>query len=164
MRWIVLTTLLLMGCSELTAPQAEQRASSKAAAVTTTTQAAKPEAAKPEAPTLKEEEKSWITASHILIAYKGARRARQEVTRTKEQAKQFAEQLLARLKKGEDFAKLAEEHSDDPSAKGRGGSLGNFERHSMVKPFADAAFALEVGQISEVVETIFGYHIIKRTK
>ena len=61
---------------------------------------------------------------------------------------------------GEDFAALATEVSEGPSAP-QGGDLGFFSRQQMVAPFADAAFALEVGQISEVVETRFGYHVIK---
>ncbi len=61
---------------------------------------------------------------------------------------------------GEDFAALATEMSEGPSAP-QGGDLGFFGRQQMVAPFADAAFALEVGQISEVVETQFGYHVIK---
>jgi peptidyl-prolyl cis-trans isomerase C len=83
-----------------------------------------------------------IHARHILVA-------------TKEEAQEIAE----RLKKGEDFATLAKEKSKDPSAEG--GDLGFFTRSDMLKPFGDAAFALEVNQISEPVETKFGWHIIK---
>ncbi len=61
---------------------------------------------------------------------------------------------------GEDFAELAKELSQGPSAP-NGGDLGFFARDRMVKPFADAAFALDVGQVSEVVQTQFGYHVIK---
>ncbi len=71
-----------------------------------------------------------------------------------------ADQVLARLKKGEDFAKLARENSTCPS-KSRGGELGFFTRQQMVKEFSDAAFALQPGEISPVVKTQFGYHIIQ---
>jgi peptidyl-prolyl cis-trans isomerase C len=83
-----------------------------------------------------------IHARHILVA-------------TEEEAKEVAE----RLKKGEDFATVAKEKSKDASAEG--GDLGFFGRGQMLKPFEDAAFALEVGQISEPVQTQFGWHIIK---
>jgi parvulin-like peptidyl-prolyl isomerase len=86
------------------------------------------------------------------------------VTRTKDEAKKRAEQLLAKARKGDDFAQLARENSDDPTAKARGGDLGSFDRNMMVKEFADPAFALKPGQVSAVVETDFGFHIIKRTQ
>ena len=72
-----------------------------------------------------------------------------------------AQALLERLKKGESFAKLAQEHSLDGSRK-RGGDLGLLSRGVMVKEFEKAAFALEKGQVSDIVKTQFGYHIIKR--
>ena len=83
-----------------------------------------------------------IHARHILVA-------------TEAEAKEVAE----RLKKGEDFATVAKEKSKDTGAEG--GDLGFFARGQMLKPFEDAAFALEVGQISEPVQTQFGWHIIK---
>ncbi len=79
---------------------------------------------------------------------------------TKAEKKKAAEDLLARVKKGDDFATLAKKHSDDGSAV-KGGDLGFFTRGQMVSPFAKAVFSLGVGEISDVVETRFGYHIIK---
>ena len=72
-----------------------------------------------------------------------------------------AQQVLERLKKGEDFAKLATEKSICPSRK-KGGDLGWFGHGMMVRPFEQAAFALQKGQISDIVKSEFGYHIIKR--
>ena len=69
--------------------------------------------------------------------------------------------LLNKIKAGEDFSKLAKENSLCPSRK-RGGDLGYFGKGQMVKEFEQAAFNLEIGQISEPVRTQFGYHIIKR--
>ena len=75
----------------------------------------------------------------------------------------LAQEILERLKKGESFALLAQQYSIDGSRK-RGGDLGEFGRGMMVRPFEDAAFALKPGEISGVVKSQFGYHIIKRTK
>jgi peptidyl-prolyl cis-trans isomerase C len=95
-------------------------------------------------------------ARHILVAVKQG--AADDV---KAAAKKKAEELLDRVRKGEDFAKLAGEFSDDPGSKQKGGDLGFFPKNSMIPEFDKAAFALEPGGISGVVETSFGYHIIK---
>lgn len=71
------------------------------------------------------------------------------------------EDILARAKKGDDFAVLAKEHSEDPGSKDRGGLYENFGRGEMVKPFEDAAFSVPIGGISDIVETQYGYHILK---
>ena len=102
-----------------------------------------------------------VTASHILISYKGALRS--ETDRDRRDARKLAEKILKELKSGRDFAELARKHSDGPSGP-KGGDLGRFERGQMVPEFDQAVFGLETGAISEVVETKFGYHIIKRTK
>ena len=72
-----------------------------------------------------------------------------------------ANKVLERLKKGEKFSKIAKELSLCPSKK-RGGDLGTFGRGQMVKEFEKAAFALQKGQISSIIKTKFGYHIIRR--
>jgi len=105
-----------------------------------------------------------IEASHLLVAYKGARRAQPTVTRTKEEAKKRAEEALAQAKKGVAFEKLVAEYSDEPNATVRGGKLGSFTRRRMVKQFSDAAFALKPGDLSDVVETPLGFHVRLRTK
>jgi len=98
-----------------------------------------------------------VQASHILVTVKDPADQAQ-----KDKARQKIEGLQHRLKSGEDFAALAREASDCPS-KEKGGELGYITRGQTVKPFEDAAFALEPGQMSEIVETDFGYHIIKVT-
>jgi parvulin-like peptidyl-prolyl isomerase len=103
---------------------------------------------------------STVRASHILLMYKGSMRS--SASRSKEQAQQQIGQILGELQAGGDFAGLARQHSDCPSS-AKGGDLGSFGRGQMVGPFEDAAFGLQVGQTSGVVETPFGYHIIQRT-
>lgn len=86
-----------------------------------------------------------VKASHILVD-------------TEAQAKD----LIAQIKKGGDFAKLAREKSKDPSAAEQGGDLGYFTKDTMVEPFADAAFAMKAGEVSQApVKTQFGWHVIK---
>jgi len=82
-------------------------------------------------------------------------------TLTKEEARKKSEALLARARKGEDFAKLATENSDDQGSKDKGGEYDFFGHGKMVPEFEKAAFALKPGEISEPVETQFGFHIIK---
>jgi peptidyl-prolyl cis-trans isomerase C len=97
-----------------------------------------------------------IKALHILIKVDKSASADD-----KKKAREKAEGILKRIRAGEDFAKLAMEFSDDPGSKARGGDLGLFGRGRMVKPFEEAAFNLKPGTVSEVVETAFGYHLIK---
>lgn len=103
-----------------------------------------------------------ISASHILISYRGAMRAAPYIARTKAEAQALAEELAKEAKGGADFAKLSEKHSDDPGSASAGGSLGVFTREQMVREFSDAAFQLEVGQVSDAVESPFGFHVIRR--
>ena len=96
-----------------------------------------------------------VRARHILLKL-----APQADGATREQVRQKTEGLLARLKAGEDFAALAIEASEDSSA-AQGGDLGYFPRGKMVESFEDAAFALQAGEMSAIVESPFGLHIIK---
>lgn len=105
-----------------------------------------------------------ISARHVLIQWMGADHAAPSVVRSKEQALALAEEVHKRAKAGEDFARLAVEYSDEPGAGNRGGSLGRFGHGQMVPAFEAAAFKLKVGEISDVVETGFGYHVIQRTE
>ncbi|MFM8454154.1 MAG: peptidylprolyl isomerase [Gammaproteobacteria bacterium] len=110
--------------------------------------------------TVYEQNKSFYThpaqikAQHILIGKKPELKA--------EDAKKQAEKLLADLKAGADFSQLANQYSDDTGSKAQGGDLGWFSRESMVPEFGEAAFALnQAGDLSPIVETQFGYHIIR---
>lgn len=92
--------------------------------------------------------------------YQGS--ARSTASRSKDDAAKGIADLKAKLDAGESFAELAQAHSDCPSASS-GGDLGTFGRGQMVGPFEEAAFGMEVHQVSDVVETDFGYHLITRT-
>lgn len=111
-------------------------------------------------PTPSKENPPVISARHILVQYQGAERA--TATRSKEEARARAEKIrdLARSQ-GVNFADLAK-YSDEPGAAARGGSLRVFGRGSMVPAFEDVAFSLGMGQVSDVVETDFGFHVITR--
>ncbi len=96
---------------------------------------------------------SEFKARHILFKAEGETQIQEATAKAK--------LLRERLVKGQDFAKAAEELSEDPSAKGNGGDLGWFNASKMVKPFSDAAATLKVGEISQPVRTTFGIHLIK---
>ena len=98
-------------------------------------------------------------ASHILITVK-----KDAADADRAAAKKKAEELLAQArKKPADFAKLAKENSQDPGSAAKGGDLGFFGRGMMVKPFEEAAFSQKKGEISDLVQSDFGYHIIMVT-
>ena len=96
-----------------------------------------------------------VRASHILIKVE-----KEAIEFEKKEARKKLEKIRTRAVKGEDFAELAKKFSEGPSAE-KGGELGYFQRGQMVKPFEEAAFGLKPGEISDVVETQFGFHIIK---
>ncbi|MDI6860794.1 MAG: peptidylprolyl isomerase [Caldisericia bacterium] len=97
-----------------------------------------------------------VRARHILIKVD-----ENADEKTIEEKKQLAESIRQRILKGEDFARLAKEYSEDEGTKDKGGDLGFFGKGQMVKEFEDAAFSLKPGEISEVVKTKYGFHIIQ---
>ena len=97
-----------------------------------------------------------VRASHILRRFPDGATPSQ-----KEAVREEVKRLLARVKKGEDFAKIAKEVSQDAGSAGKGGQLADFSRGQMTPAFEQAAFALKPGEISDVVETPFGFHIIQ---
>lgn len=165
--------LLALGCADLTTPPEHRQkdappSESEPLPTPPPTGAPTVAAADPSSPIapapLPDVAVQSIGASHILVSYQGATRAKPTVTRTKQEALALARQLAAEARKpGVDFSQLARDSSDGPSGV-EGGALPKFGRQQMVKPFSDAAFALEPGGISDVVETNFGFHIIKRTE
>ncbi len=100
--------------------------------------------------------KEQVTAAHILL------RVPEDATpEVIQQREDLSKELLKQLQEGADFSQLAKTHSDDKSNATKGGDIGTFGRGVMVSEFEEAAFALRPGQLSEVVRTPFGFHIIK---
>jgi hypothetical protein len=106
---------------------------------------------------------SEVKARHILLTTGGPAQegAPEPTPQQRQQKRQQAEELARRAAAGEDFAALAAQFTEEPGGKERGGDLGWFGRGRMVPQFEEAAFKLQAGQVSPVVETPFGYHVIK---
>lgn len=101
-----------------------------------------------------------LRAAHILVANRDMKTNRLYTDKETAQARMRIEGLLKRARSGEDFERLAKEHSEDPGSKARGGTYA-FARGQMAVEFEAAAFNLRIGQISDVVETSYGFHVIK---
>ena len=162
----ILTALLgcfaLSACQAFTAgePVSEPDPATARKAPPRPEKAAGAEKAKEAAPN---EPAEQATASHILIRYAGALRTSAEITRTKDDARKLADDLWRKASApGADFAALANQYTEDPSGKGRGGKLGTFPRGRMVPEFDKPLFELRPGEVSKVIETPFGFHIIHR--
>ncbi len=98
-----------------------------------------------------------VHARHILISLKPSGATEQDI----EASRAEAQKILEEAKKGKDFAELAKKYSQDPGSAKQGGDLGWFDAKKMVPEFSEAAFSLQKGQISDVVKTSYGFHIIK---
>jgi hypothetical protein len=109
-------------------------------------------------------EPATITAQHLLVQYQGAKTARVHIVRFRDEACLRAMEARDELRAGLDFAEVVKKYSDEPGADGSAGSLGTIGRKDVVPPFADAAFELRPREISDVVETEFGFHVIKRNE
>jgi foldase protein PrsA len=106
--------------------------------------------------------KEEVKASHILISTQDAE-GKPLSDKDKANKKKEAEDILAKIKAGEDFGELAKKYSNDPGSAKNGGDLGFFAKGVMVAEFENTAFSLEKGKVSDLVESEFGYHIIKVT-
>lgn len=158
-----LSLSVLVACEDKT-PTPAPSASASATPVASVVSAAAPSSA-PLPPATPATPPDQIAAQHILIAWKGAKNAPASIARSKADAKKRADEAATKAKvKGADFSALVAEYTDDEGTKGRQGSLGKFTKSKMTPAFADAAFSLGVDQVSEPVETPFGYHVIKRNQ
>ncbi|MFO0757872.1 MAG: peptidylprolyl isomerase [Byssovorax sp.] len=108
-------------------------------------------------------EPAKIKVKHILVMYKGGKKA-EGIARTRQEACLRAIEARDKIRGGADFGEIVKQYSDEPGAATRDGMIGEVERKMLVKPFADAAFELSINQLSDVVETEFGFHIILRTQ
>ena len=100
-------------------------------------------------------EDKTATVRHILLSTQGKNDNEKQIIRQK------MEGILKEARSGKDFTELATEYTEDPGSKNTGGLYENFARGVMVKPFEEAAFSVPVGEISDIVETNYGYHIVK---
>jgi peptidyl-prolyl cis-trans isomerase C len=105
------------------------------------------------------EQPEFVRAAHVLIGTQSKDGTEMDEAQKKEK-RALAESVMKRAKAGEDFAKLAKEYSDDPGSKDKGGEY-TFPRGQMMPAFEQAAFALQTNQVSDIVTTPYGYHIIK---
>jgi len=109
-------------------------------------------------------EPDQIRVRHILVMHDDSKSRPDDLSRSRKLAQARAEECLEKLRSGADFVEMVEEYSDEPGAADQGGAVGPFGRGEMVRSFTDTAFDLKIGEISEVVETPYGFHIIKRTE
>ena len=112
----------------------------------------------------KPDEPAKVTVKHILVKYAGSKRADASITRTREDACLRALEARAKLEQGTSFGDVVKSYSDEAGAASREGMLGAVSRSEVAPPFADAAFELHVGDVSYVVESEFGFHVIMRTE
>jgi len=105
-----------------------------------------------------------IIVKHVLVKFAGAKNASKDITRTRGDACLRALDARRELQNGEPFADVVAHYSDEAGAASREGSVGPITRKDVAAPFADAAFELRPNEVSHVVETEFGYHIIMRTE
>ncbi|WP_437289944.1 peptidylprolyl isomerase [Sorangium sp. So ce406] len=104
-------------------------------------------------------------AKHLLVMYKGSRRAPPTIERTKEEAQARATEAMKKAKADPSkFADIVKEYSDEPGADKRGGDLGKFPKGAMVPEFQAGLETIKVGEVSDLVETPFGFHVILRTQ
>ena len=104
-----------------------------------------------------------VGAKHILIMHVDSKRVPDGVTRTREEAQALAADIARRARAGENWEELHRTNTDEPGSP-TGGDLGTFERGSMVPAFEAAVWGMEVGAISDPIETPFGFHVIQRTR
>ncbi|NUQ79839.1 MAG: peptidylprolyl isomerase [Polyangiaceae bacterium] len=132
---------------------------------TPTQQQAKPSQPQPMQQQQPQPPREMFGAKHLLVMYKGSRRAPANIERSKEEAKARAEEAAKKAKDPKNkFEDLVKEYSDEPGAGARGGDLGRFPKGAMVPEFQNALEKLKPNEVSGIVETPFGFHVILRTQ
>lgn len=112
----------------------------------------------------KPNEPAKVTVKHVLVKYAGAKNAPAQITRTREAACLRAQDARKKLEGGASFADVVKELSDEAGAATREGMVGAIQRSDVAPAFADAAFELAIGEVSHVVESPFGFHVIYRSE
>lgn len=110
------------------------------------------------------DEPEKIVVKHVLVHFAGSKKAKPEINRTRADACLRALEARKQLQAGETFADVVASYSDEPGAASREGLVGTITRKDVVPAFADAAFELGPNEVSHVVETEFGFHVILRTE
>ncbi len=110
------------------------------------------------------DEPASITVSHVLVKHTGSKSPRPGVTRSRAEACLRAMEARDKLRAGESFESIVGEYSDEAGASTRAGSIGQIRREDVLAPFADVAFELDRAQLSDLVETEFGFHVVLRTE
>jgi len=163
--WVLLLSMTPLACASAPPVGSGAPPDSGEAHVAATTPAEKCLALAGAARERKADEPAKVGVRHVLVRYAGARNAAATITRTREEACLRA--LEARdkiLAQKADFDEIVKDYSDEAGAAERRGSMGTLERREMAPPFADAAMELSIGQMSDVVETEFGFHLILRSE
>jgi hypothetical protein len=168
-RWGILASVVLVICASAAChdkykEMQQQGAASASAAAAASASALAQALASASTPTVTKPP-DRVSVQYLLVAYKGADKAPKRVSRTKEQARLRAEEARQKaLAGGMDFGDIVQLYSDDPSGQERQGILHDIGRGDVVKEFADAAFALKENETSAVVESQFGFYLIKRNQ
>jgi hypothetical protein len=161
----ILIAFLFVGCHDKYKEMQEQAAASASAAAAASASALAHALASASAAPAVTKPPERISVQYLLVAFKGADKAPKRVSRTKEQARLRAEEARQKsLAGGMDFSDIVQLYSDDPSGQERQGILHDIGRGDVVKEFADAAFALKENETSAVVESQFGFYLIKRNQ
>jgi protein-disulfide isomerase len=105
-----------------------------------------------------------VRVAHFLVMHVGSSRAPEGISRSRDQALERAQRAVGELRRGRPFVDIVREYSDEPGAAERGGDLGSIRRGMMVGAFEEAAFGLEVNETSGIIETEFGFHVIRRSE
>lgn len=161
---LILVALVLVACGETPPPATPATSPASGAAPADDTLAGRCLVTAGAKRQHRPDEPAKVGAKHVLVKYAGAKKARKEVLRTREEACLRAQEAHDKLAEGMSFADVVNLYSEEPGATTREGSLGAIERSHVVPAFADAAFELKVGEVSQVVETDFGFHVIMRTE
>ena len=110
------------------------------------------------------DEPTTISVSHVLVKHTGSKNAPPGVTRTRGEACLRAMEARDKLRNGAPFEAIVSEYSDEAGASTRAGSIGQITRSDVLAPFADVAFELSRAELSDLVETEFGFHVVLRTE